>query len=127
MLAPPLPEDDVTIEEGTVQFARVTGVRMDARDRELVTLRYDDGGSGEFQADAEIVAKAARLYRKQVEARVTFVGTESGWADGELEDLFERDPSEDLLTTMTNMRRELEDQGIAFDAAAWLAEERGDE
>jgi hypothetical protein len=127
MLAPPLPEDEARIEEGTVAYARVVGIKLDARDHATVTLRYDDGGHGDFDADADLVEAAARMIGRNVSARVTFQRGESKDFDGALESLEERATPADLMDAIGVARTEIESKGIEVDAEAWWAEEREDE
>jgi hypothetical protein len=127
LLAPPLPEDEAKVEEGTVVFARVVGLRLDVRDRASVTLRYDDGGSGEFQSSSDLIEASAQLLGRHVEARVTFLRGETKDFDGELEQITQRDPSSDLMMGIFAARNEMRERGISIDAEAWLAEERDDE
>ena len=66
-MAAPIPEDETKLEQATVIFARVVGVNIDANEKATVTLRYDDGGSGEFVAGSDILTKSAALIAHLVE------------------------------------------------------------
>jgi hypothetical protein len=126
-LAAPLAEDDVSVEEGTVVFGRIVGLRLDARDRASVTIRYDDGGTGEFDAEADFLDRAARLIGRTVSARVTFHRGDSKDYEGMIEDLEERPAPVELMTAIAKARAQLAERGIVISAKEWLAEERDDD
>jgi len=124
-LAIPIEEDTSHVEEGTVVYARVVGLKLDAHDRGTVMLRYDDGGSGDFESSPDLLTEAARLIGKHVAARVTFQRGEVDF-EGEIERLEERAAPSQFLEAVSAARKTLEEQGIVFDATAWLAEEAGE-
>lgn len=124
-LASPVDDDSGLVEEGTVVYARVTGLKLDFHDRGTVVLRYDDGGSGEFGASPDLLSVGARLLGRHVVARVTFQRGERDF-EGEVESLEERAPPSSLLDAVTDARRALLDHGVVFDARAWFAEAEED-
>jgi len=125
-LAPVLVEPDTQVEEATVVYGRVVGLRIDARDQAGVTLRYDDGGQGEFEASLETLQKAAGLLGHAVAARVTFLrGEEQDW-EGEIEEIEERAAAGEFMETIKRARRELQEKGIVIDASKWLVERDDD-
>jgi hypothetical protein len=123
LIAEPLPDEGTEIDEGTVVYGRIVGVRIDTHDRGKVSLRYDDGGQGEFNSPPELVGSCATLLGRNVSARVTFVrGNERDW-DGDLEEVVERSNATDLLTALEDARRELTEKGIVIDASQWILDE----
>jgi hypothetical protein len=122
-LAAPVAEDETKIEEATVVFARVVGVNIDGNDKATVTLRYDDGGSGDFEADSDLITKAAALIARHVEARVTFLRGESrDWA-GCIEGIKERRPQSSFMAAIEEARHALIENGIVVDSKVWLSED----
>lgn len=123
-VASPVENDDTTIEEGTVIFGRVVGIKLDAFDRASVTMRYDDGGQGQFDADANLVDVAAHMIGRHVAARVTFLRGEERDFEGAIEHLEERPPLGSFMEAIEHARQQLDEEGVQVDAAAWLGEER---
>lgn len=124
-MAPPLDDDATQIEEGTVVFGRVVGLRIDGA-KGTVSIRYDDGGTGNFDADLELVAKAARtiIRNADVRARVTFLRGEYRDFDGAIEDITEHAAKSDFLEAIAEVRKNLDEAGVEIDADAWFAQER---
>ena len=98
------------------------GLKLDIYDRGTVLLRYDDGGSGDFESSSDLLGDAARLLGKHVAARVTFQRGETDY-EGEIEGLEERSTPTNLLDAVAAARKTLEENGVVFDAKAWLAED----
>lgn len=122
-LAAPAEVLSTEIEEGTVVRGRVVGVRIDVRDQGAVTLRYDDGGQGDFGSSLELTIRAAALIGKQVAARVTFLRGEEKDHAGEIEALEEKAPDSGFLDAIRKAREQLRAKGVVIDSAAWLADE----
>jgi len=127
LVAAPLDDDEVKIEEATMVYARVVGVKVDANDKGTVTLRYEDGGSGDFVAAPEIIKCAAALITHHVEARVTFLRGESRDWEGSIEGVRERRPQSSFMAAIEEARRSLIEKGIVVDSRAWLGEDKEDE
>lgn len=126
-LAVPVEEERAKIEEATVVFARVVGVNIDAHEKASVTLRYDDGGSGEFGADIEILTRAAALIGHPVEANVTFAMGEDAKLPLHIEGIRKRKPQSSLMAALDEARRALTLKGIVYDSTKIIAEdEEGD-
>lgn len=126
ILSAPLTEDEPKIEQGTTVFARVVGVKIDAHERATVTLRYDDGGSGEFDADADGIRESAKLIGDPVEARVTFVRSEGqDWA-GRIEHIQKRRQQYSLSEALKKARASLAADGVVIDSREWLADIHGE-
>ncbi|HET7504289.1 MAG TPA: hypothetical protein VFK02_24880 [Kofleriaceae bacterium] len=124
-LAIPIEEDRARIEEATVVFARVVGINIDSRENASVTLRYDDGGSGEFDADLDVLAKAAELIGQLVEANVTFAkGEETRLALG-IERIRRRKPQSSFMATIEEVRQSMTAKGSVYDSTKILAEDEG--
>ncbi len=121
ILAAPIPEDDTQIEEGTVVHGRLVGLKLDARDKATITIRYDDGGHGDFAASAELMTEAAPLLGAHVLARVTFLRGEQDW-EGEIESIEERPEEQDFMSLIREARQKLQDRDVVVDARAWLTE-----
>lgn len=118
-----VPDDEVHLEEGTVVYGRIVGLKIDMVERGGITLRYDDGGQGDFAATTELVARAAPMIGHHVSARVTFIrGEERDWP-GEIEEIEERPAPGDFMEAVRAARLELAERGIAVDSTAWSADE----
>lgn len=126
-LAAPLAEDDTNIEEGTIIHGRLVGIRLDVRDRASVTIRYDDGGTGEFDAESDFLDRAARLIGRNVAARVTFLRGLNKDFEGSIEDIEERSPAGELMSAIEKARVDISEHGIVISAKEWFAEEHDDE
>ena len=125
-LAPPVQDADTQLEEATVVYGRVVGLRIDARDQAAVTLRYDDGGQGEFETSIEILQRAAGLLGRSVAGRVTFLrGEEQDW-EGSLEEIEEHAEPGAFMEAIRRACQELQEKGIVIDASTWVVE-RDDE
>jgi hypothetical protein len=121
-LAAPLKEEATQLEEATVVYGRVVGLRIDVRDKAVVTLRYDDGGQGDFEASPEMLQTAAGLLGRSVAAKVTFLrGDEQDW-EGEIEEIEERAGAGHFMETIKRARRELQEKGIVIDASTWVVD-----
>lgn len=125
-LAAPLEEERAKIEEATVVFARVVGVNIDAHEKASVTLRYDDGGSGEFGADLETLTRAASLIGHPVEANVTFARGEDAKQPLHIEAIRKRQPQSSLMAALEEARRAMTLKGIVYDSAKIIAEDEED-
>jgi hypothetical protein len=126
-LTAPIEEERAKIEEATLMFARVVGVNIDAQEQGSVTLRYDDGGSGEFGADLEILMRAAALMGHPVEASVTFAKEEEARRALNIEGIKKRKPQSSLVTAFEEARREMTAKGIVYDSTALIAADQEDE
>jgi hypothetical protein len=125
-LAAPIEEDRARIEQATVVFARVVGVNIDAHEKASVKLRYDDGGSGEFGADLDILTMAAALIGHPVEAGVTFARGEDTRLALNIESIRKRRPQSSLVVAFEEARRAMTAKGVVYDSTAIIAED-GDE
>ena len=126
-LAAPIEEDRARIEEATVVFARVVGINIDSHEHASVTLRYDDGGSGEFGADLDVLAKAAELIGQPVEANVTFAkGEETRLALG-IERIRRRKPQSSFMASIEETRQSMTGKGIVYDSTKILAEDEDED
>jgi hypothetical protein len=126
-LAAPAEEERARIEQATVVFARVVGVNIDVQEQGSVTLRYDDGGSGEFGADLEIMTRAAALIGHPVEANVTFAKGEETRRPLNIEGIRKRKPQSSLVAALEEARHAMTAQGIVYDSTALIAEDQDDE
>lgn len=123
LLSVPVEIAETFVEEATVVFGRIVGVRVVGGDEGAVMIRYDDGGSGEFEADPEILTRAAALIGGHAACHVTFQRGEQRDMEGRLEDLDERSHEVDIMAELGRVREQLQAQGIVVDAAAWRREE----
>jgi len=126
-LTAPVEEERAKIEEATLVFARVVGVNIDAHEKGSVTLRYDDGGSGEFGADLEILTRTAALIGHPVEANVTFAKGEEARRPLDIEGIRKRKPQSSLAATLEEARRMMVARGIVYDSTALIAEDKDDD
>lgn len=122
-LAAPVEEDRPRIEEATLVCARVVGANIDAQEKASVTLRYDDGGSGEFGADLEILMKAAELIGQPVEASVTFAKSDEARLALNIEKIKRRKPQSSFMVAIEEARRSMTARGIVYDSTKILAED----
>jgi hypothetical protein len=125
-LAAPIDEDRARIEEATVVFARVVGINIDSHENASVTLRYDDGGSGEFGADLDVLTKAAELIGQPVEANVTFAKGEETRLALSIERIRRRKPQSSFMTVIEQARQSMAAKGIIYDSTELLAEDEDD-
>ncbi len=121
-LAAPIEEDQTRIEEATVVFARVVGVNIDSHENASVTLRYDDGGSGEFSAELEILTQAAELIGHLIEANVTFARGEDAKHALHIEAIKRRKPQSSFMAAIEQARSALAAKGIVYDSTQILAD-----
>ncbi|HWO24934.1 MAG TPA: hypothetical protein VNO30_39605 [Kofleriaceae bacterium] len=126
-LTAPVEEEQAKIEEATLVFARVVGVNIDVQEQGSITLRYDDGGSGEFGADLEILMRAAALIGHPVEANVTFAKGEEVRHPLNIEGIKKRKPQSSLVAAFEEARREMTAKGIVYDSTALIAADQEDE
>jgi hypothetical protein len=126
-LAAPVEEDRARIEQATVVFARVVGVNIDTHEKASVKLRYDDGGTGEFGADLEVLTQAAALIGHPVEANVTFAKGEESRLPLWIEGLRKRKPQGSLVAAFAEARRAMTSKGIVYDSTAIIAADRDEE
>jgi hypothetical protein len=122
-LAAPVEEERPQLEESTVVFARVVGVNIDYRDQASVTLRYDDSGSGEFGAEADILARAAEMIGQLVEADVTFARDEETKLALNIEAIRRRKTQSSFMAAIEEARRAMSAKGIVYDSTRILAED----
>jgi hypothetical protein len=125
-LAAPIEEDRARIEEATLVYARIVGVNIDAHERASVTLRYDDGGSGEFGADLETLTQAAALIGHPVEASVTFAKGEEARLPLNIEAIRQRKPQSSFMAAIEEARRSMTARGIVYDSTKLIAEDQED-
>ncbi len=125
-LAAPIEEDRARIEEATVVFARVVGINIDSHEDASVTLRYDDGGSGEFGADLDVLRKAAELIGQPVEANVTFAKGEETRLALSIERIRRRKAQSSFMAAIEEARQSLTAKGIVYDSTQILAEDEDD-
>lgn len=125
-LAAPLEEDRARIEEVTVVFARVVGINIDSHESASVTLRYDDGGSGEFGADLDVLTKAAELIGQSVEANVTFAKGEETRLALRIERIRRRKSQSSFMAAIEEARQSMTAKGIIYDSTKVLAEDEDD-
>ncbi len=125
-LAAPIEEDRERIEEVTVVFARVVGANIDSHEKASVTLRYDDGGSGDFGADLDILTKAAELIGQPVEASVTFARGEEARLALNVEWIRRRKPQSSFMAAIEEARRSMTARGIVYDSTKILAEDEAE-
>ncbi len=123
LLSVPVELDDTFVEDATVVYGRVIGAKIVGTDDGEVTIRYDDGGSGEFEADLDILARAAALIGRHVTCRVTFQRGAERDMNGRLDEVEERPQDVDIMTELMGVREQLRERGIVIDAEAWLREE----
>ncbi|MFI5288816.1 MAG: hypothetical protein ACHQ17_04165 [Polyangia bacterium] len=121
-LAAPIDDDPASyVEVGDVVYGRVTGIQA-LRDAYRVTIRYNDGGTGAFDASAELALQAAPLFDKNVQAHVTFL---RGGLDqeGTIEQIAPFEERE-FLDTVRSVRRLLEEKGLTLGGSELLDELR---
>lgn len=94
-----------------------------AYEKASVTLRYDDGGSGEFSADLEILMKAAELIGQPVEASVTFAKGDETRLALNIEKIKRRKPQSSFMAAIEEARRSMTAKGIVYDSMKILAED----
>jgi hypothetical protein len=121
-LTAPVEDDGAKIEVATLVFARVVGANIDAHERPSVTLRYDDGGSGEFGADLELLMKAAELMGQPVEASVTFAKGDETRLALNIEKIERRKPQSSFMAAIEEARRSMTARGVVYDSTKILAE-----
>lgn len=125
VLSVPVELDERFIEEATVVYGRVIGARIVGVGAEdgKVEIRFDDGGSGEFEAELEILAQAASLIGRHVACHVTYQSGSQRDMEDRLEDIEEHPRDVDLVAELTRVRDQIRDRGIVIDAEAWRREE----
>ena len=121
IVAMPVNEDFEAVEYGTIVHGRVFGITGN-EGKVIVSITPIDGGPREnFQADFSLGERAAALWGKTVQARVTanaIADQDLGWKLVELERWGDRD----FLEVMGEIRDELAAKGVKIDADAWMRE-----
>ena len=110
-LAAPIGDAASHVEVCDDIYGHIVGVQL-VRGEYRVTIRYSDGGSGTFNANADLALLAAPLFDKNVRARVTFL---RGGLDqeGQIEAITQFD-EKDFLDVVRTARRRLEERGVSF-------------
>jgi len=126
-LSVPVEIPETFVEDVTVVFGRIVGVRVVGTDEGKVMIRYDDGGTGEFEADPEMLTRAANLIGRHAACHVTIHRSEQHDMEGRLEDVEEQAQEADLMAELDRVREQLIARGVVVDAEAWRREEQGEE
>lgn len=110
--------DVADIEFHTEVAARVIGLLVKQTGLS-VTLRYADGGRGEFHAEEDLLDRLAKAINRDVYAAVTYSITARGQLDGDLL-RFSLRTTDDLFDAIDAASDELTSAGAEVDFESWM-------